>query len=80
MSRITVFSDLQRVRDVYKKVPVAPPADGFTHVRDGQETFTFEVSLDMDKIHRLAFVAAQNKTGVAKRGGLQIKITNRVKS
>jgi hypothetical protein len=79
MSKITVFSGLQRVRDVYKKVPVAPPGDGFTHERDGQEAFTFEVSLDMERIHSLAFVAARNKTGVAKRGGLTIKITSRKK-
>jgi hypothetical protein len=79
MSRTKVFTDLSRVRDVSKRVPVAPPADGFTYVPDGKEAYTFEVSLDMDLVYRMAHRAAMNKTGTAKRGALQIKVTKRVK-
>lgn len=76
MSRIKVFSDLSRVRELTKKVPT-DDGNGVSYVNDGKEEFFFEVSLDMDSVNRMAYIAARNKTGKAKRGGLEVKIVGR---
>ena len=46
-------------------------------VDDGKEEFEYELTLDMVSINRVAFAAAHNKTGKAKRGGLEVKIVGR---
>lgn len=48
-------------------------------VKDGRERYEWEATVDITNVEHMAYLAAINKTGICRRGGLKVKITSREK-
>ena len=77
MILIIVFPRTRIVRAVRKRVPPAGPGKGFTTEPDGEEELYYSTSVDLEELHQLARRAAQNKSGKAVDGSLEVRILER---
>lgn len=75
--RQTIFKKSRGTRNVYKRVPLKGPGEGFTTVFDHIEGFYYETTIDLDALGYLAARAATNKGGKARDGALEVKILER---
>lgn len=83
-----IYSKLRLVRDLFKRIPVdsaTPGLDwasrqtGYTSVSDGQEEFSYSVTLDWPALEAMAHKAARSKGGKSTDGPIAVRITGRRK-
>ncbi len=76
MTRRTIFTGLNVRVEKRKRVP-ATTGVGFTHIADGEEDVTYEVTLDLDAVRWMAIKAARSRGQRSTDGPLSVRVTAR---